>query len=360
MPQYEFWVQPATGVWRQLRALAGEASCVWGPTVGSEHAFPVRVSEAATRAEAVGLSEPGGVSVTPFRGDRRAAVTYSFDDGLLSQTDVIAPLFTRHGMRATFYINPEWVLEENDFTDPGLPGDWQGWRRVLTDGHEVGNHSLSHLRLTPLTPAELDREVNASSKLLHQHLGVAPLTFACPYNAWNARVLAMTAQRHLWTRGQCFPLESSTFTLAGANATITDAIARGTWIVFCGHGVDGAGWEPIGSTALAQHLAFVQTRTGDIWVDTAANVARYVAERAAAQIQLLEIGPQSRRFIVDCPGLARARYTTPLTLKVAVGATQLTGATALQGKTPLPVTLVPGALLVEAAPGPQPITVTYW
>jgi peptidoglycan/xylan/chitin deacetylase (PgdA/CDA1 family) len=48
---------------------------------------------------------------------------------------------------------------------------------------EIGDHTMQHVRLTRLTPAEIQHEINAAQTLLQARLGVAPTTFAYPFGA---------------------------------------------------------------------------------------------------------------------------------------------------------------------------------
>src|SRR5437016_1452750 len=65
-------------------------------------------------------------------GGARAAVSLSFDDARPSQAERGIPLLDRLGMRATFFVSPERVL------DPAP------WKRAAQAGHEIGNHSMTH------------------------------------------------------------------------------------------------------------------------------------------------------------------------------------------------------------------------
>jgi peptidoglycan/xylan/chitin deacetylase (PgdA/CDA1 family) len=78
--------------------------------------------------------------MAPFPPGRRAAISLTFDDGLRSQREIAVPLLNDRGLRATFYLNPRGTTPESD--------DWQerwaAWKEVAEQGHELGNHSLTH------------------------------------------------------------------------------------------------------------------------------------------------------------------------------------------------------------------------
>ena len=142
---------------------------------------------------------------------------------------------------------------------------------------------------------------------------------------------------------------------------IDSAITDNKWIHPSGHGVDGFGWQPISSALLRQHLAYVSGKKTVVWVDTMANVARYIAECDAAQLTLSLDSNGNRSFTVQCPGLDAAIYTMPLTIRFEMGGNITpTSAKAVRGATSLPIlALNPGVILIDVVPGPGAVTVTY-
>src|ERR1022692_4817337 len=66
---------------------------------------------------------------------KRVAVSLSFDDARASQVDVGLPLLDKYGVKATFYVNPtgdKWTTR------------LAGWKKAAAEGHEIGNHTMSH------------------------------------------------------------------------------------------------------------------------------------------------------------------------------------------------------------------------
>ena len=76
---------------------------------------------------------------SPWPNRCQGAVSLTFDDGRKSQIERALPILVEHGLLATFYLNPRGKTEE----------EWcqrlQPWRAVQVAGHEIGNHSLSHV-----------------------------------------------------------------------------------------------------------------------------------------------------------------------------------------------------------------------
>lgn len=61
------------------------------------------------------------------------AVSLSFDDGSASQLEIAVPILNQFGLPATFYINPR------------IDNNLVPWRKVGLSGHEIGNHTVSHI-----------------------------------------------------------------------------------------------------------------------------------------------------------------------------------------------------------------------
>ncbi len=72
--------------------------------------------------------------MSPWPSSHHAAVTLSYDDGIPSHHQYVAPTLEEHGLRATFYV-PARALVDADIA---------AWRLVADVGHELGNHSCFH------------------------------------------------------------------------------------------------------------------------------------------------------------------------------------------------------------------------
>lgn len=72
------------------------------------------------------------------RGSRRPGVALTFDGGAdRNAVDSILATLQRHQVRATFFLTGEFIAR--------FPDDV---RRIVSYGHEIGNHTWSHLHLT--------------------------------------------------------------------------------------------------------------------------------------------------------------------------------------------------------------------
>ncbi|MHC4986686.1 MAG: polysaccharide deacetylase family protein, partial [Planctomycetota bacterium] len=108
-----------------------------------------------------------------------AAVSLTLDDGRESQLVHGLPVLDRHYVKGTFYLSPSSA-------DPNL----DAWKRVAEAGHEIGNHSLSHVcsgnfawgcpTLEDMTLDEMEADIVAGRDGLAERFGRVPRTFAYP------------------------------------------------------------------------------------------------------------------------------------------------------------------------------------
>jgi hypothetical protein len=68
--------------------------------------------------------------------DCRSAVSITFDDGRDSQLTRAVPHMNNRGLRGTFYV----PMRGDNYLETYAP-----WRAVADQGHEIGNHTKSHI-----------------------------------------------------------------------------------------------------------------------------------------------------------------------------------------------------------------------
>ena len=97
-------------------------------------------------------------------------VALTFDDGPTPRgLDTILPVLAEHGVRATFFVNGDAIRE-----NPAMVA------RLIEAGHEIGNHGYSHIRLIFRSPAEIERQIVDTDRLLRRQ-GVKTKLFRPPY-----------------------------------------------------------------------------------------------------------------------------------------------------------------------------------
>lgn len=101
----------------------------------------------------------------------RPVVALTFDDGPRGHAPVLDVL-GRHGVPATFFVCGSGMEQ---------PAEMALARRMVAEGHELGNHSYSHRRMVLKTPGWVAREVEATDRLIRQAGHAGPITFRPPY-----------------------------------------------------------------------------------------------------------------------------------------------------------------------------------
>lgn len=106
-------------------------------------------------------------------------VALTFDDGPHgSLTPRILDILGRYGARGTFF-----VLGQNASRFPGI------LRRAVAEGHEIGSHTWSHVKMTTCGREKLFSEMNRTRDAILNATGRAPAVMRPPYGAINASTL---------------------------------------------------------------------------------------------------------------------------------------------------------------------------
>lgn len=100
-------------------------------------------------------------------------VVLSFDDGPDPVwTPLILDILKQEGAHAVFFVVGSRAVE-----NPSLV------RRILAEGHEIGNHSYLHSDLSAATETWTAFELNATQRILQGSAGISTLLFRPPYHS---------------------------------------------------------------------------------------------------------------------------------------------------------------------------------
>lgn len=100
-------------------------------------------------------------------------VTITFDDGPDPKwTPQILDILKQRGVKAVFFL-----VGRQSEQYPGLV------RRIVAEGHEIGNHTYTHANLAELSTRELELEMNATQRLVEAITGLSTTICRPPYNA---------------------------------------------------------------------------------------------------------------------------------------------------------------------------------
>jgi len=133
-------------------------------------------SEEQPRVPSKGVILPKDFS----RGDYQSKkIALTFDAGASPRpTPLILDTLARHHVHATFFLTGKWIAQNPQLT-----------RRIAAEGHEIGNHTYSHKRLTSLSAGEIAREIDRTEQLVMKLTGhsTKPL-LRVPFGARDERV----------------------------------------------------------------------------------------------------------------------------------------------------------------------------
>jgi peptidoglycan/xylan/chitin deacetylase (PgdA/CDA1 family) len=233
-------------------------------------------------------------------GDKRVAVSLTFDDARLSQIDRGLDVLAPSGVKATFYVSPEGVKKR-----------LEGWKRAVADGHEIGNHTMTHPcsgnlawssknALENYTLEQISQQVDQANAEVQQLLGVRMVTFAYPCGQkfvgrgrMQKTYVPIIAEKFLVGRGwyDDYTNDPTFCDLAHAGGTVFDnmdyiemvnliskAAEQGRWIIFVGHEIGAREAFSTDATALAALCRYLKDPSNGVWVDTVANIGKYIQE----------------------------------------------------------------------------------
>jgi len=115
-----------------------------------------------------------GSAISYSRGSSAYAnVAMTFDDGPHpTNTPRLLDMLRKRNIRATFY-----VIGGNVDRYPHIA------RRIVAEGHEIGNHTYTHRKLTSLSESEVRKEMRRTQDAIVRATGVKPRTMRPPYGA---------------------------------------------------------------------------------------------------------------------------------------------------------------------------------
>ena len=277
-------------------------------------------------------------AITYFQGNKAGAVSFTFDDGYVSQATTAVSELNARGLKGTFFL----------ITDPGWISNnisWATWRNVAAQGHEIASHTVTHPYLSTLLSEDQIRwEFSTSQATINQNIpGQSGITIAYPFTDSNATVQAIVPDYYVAARGG-WTDEGGTlnFYQAGMGpygpffpinfSNVSSAVMDGVGVddpTFNSH-LDRAvlyhAWQPLmyhqipDATAFGDVIDYIQGKQV-YWIDTFGNIARYMKERLNSTVQVItDTSLEIRLNIVMDASLPTSIYNVPLTLRSTVPA----------------------------------------
>ncbi|MGS2640860.1 polysaccharide deacetylase family protein [Streptosporangium sp. LJ11] len=192
-------------VWRVWAVPVASLFAIWGCTspialVGSVEPATVTpavlAGPAPAPAAAPGLG-PGAIRSHWARDDlpvsprarridceRIRCVALTFDDGPGAYTEPLLDILAGYRARATFFVVGRMAFGDGEST----------LRRMVAEGHELGNHTWDHPQLPLLSQAAIREELGRTQWLVKRATGVTMILMRPPYGLTDSRVAAESRQ----------------------------------------------------------------------------------------------------------------------------------------------------------------------
>lgn len=225
------------------------------------------------------LLEAQTVSVADYYGDRQAAISLTFDDGVQEHYTLVAPHLDRYGLKGTFAINGKFIGDIDDRYAPRMT--WDECRELVRNGHELSNHSWSHENLFYASKDVLMKEITKNDSIIVAETGVFPSSFIFPFNAANDEVIKECEKGRTGSRRFQFALgqRNSGCTEESIKQWVKTLIENREWGVAMTHGIY-TGWDQWDEPwILWDFFKDLSYQSDTIWTDTFSNVQAYIKER---------------------------------------------------------------------------------
>lgn len=113
------------------------------------------------------------------KADKLIALT--FDDGPNVHMGTMLDALAQYDAKATFFVIGRKINSDSAVYI----------ERAVQEGHEIGNHSFNHVKLTELSEQEILDEINKTQDAVYQITGIAPRWFRSPFGASNEQTTAL-------------------------------------------------------------------------------------------------------------------------------------------------------------------------
>ncbi len=258
-------------------------------------------------SQAYETSTDQGKSDFKWPEGKKMALSFTFDDARLSQVDNGLPIFDKYGVKATFYVSLGSMVKKLD-----------GWKLAVSNGHEIGNHSLLHsctvnydfTSRNPLEDYTLSRmrmELDSANKAIKKLLGIEAVSFAYPCGqtfvgrglttrSYVPLVSAMFESGRGWlgensnNPASCDMAQLTGMELDGKSfdqvlTLIEAAKSKGKWLILAGHEINTGGNQTSQVSVIDAICKYAMDPSNGIWVDNVHNIASYVkAKRGESPI----------------------------------------------------------------------------
>ncbi len=237
----------------------------------------------------------------PWPEGKMMGLSLTFDDARLSQVDKGIPLLDKYGVKATFYLSPDNMTQR-----------LEGWKKGVSNGHDIGNHSLLHpctgnfdfaknKALEDYTILRMNNELDSASRLLEKAFGILPVSFAYPCGQTfvgrgilTRSYIPVISTKFETGRGwlnegpndpafcdmsQVTGMELDGKSFEQIRTLIESAKSNGQWLVLAGHEMNEGGFQTSLLSTIEEICRYASDPANGIWIDNVHNIASYIKEK---------------------------------------------------------------------------------
>lgn len=264
-----------------------------------EHFGRVSVGAALTNCKGASVDPDA-----PWPGQRQAAVSFTYDDGMASHLDAAVSDLAGAGLRGTFYLFVNHATVKQRVPE---------WRLLFQHGHEIGNHTMNHPcrsngKLQTYDANSLEQlEIGAAEHWLNVNVGVDPnRTYAYPcgdmtlgpdpgredtylsvvrHNVFAARTTQGSPNTPDTVRQDPWRIHAQEFRQGGLSPFelyLNETLRINGWAVFLFHGIGPESPTNYLATPRTVHQAlidYVKQREAIFWIAPLRDVARHILPR---------------------------------------------------------------------------------
>ncbi|WP_085523931.1 polysaccharide deacetylase family protein [Tuberibacillus sp. Marseille-P3662] len=100
----------------------------------------------------------------------------------------ILKILNKYQVKATFFLEGRWVKNNSDLA-----------MMISDEGHEIGNHGLTHPDFSKISPSKAKEEMTKTSEVIEATLDIQPSLFAPPSGSYNQKTVQLAKQQNMKT-----------------------------------------------------------------------------------------------------------------------------------------------------------------
>ncbi|MGH9503919.1 MAG: polysaccharide deacetylase family protein [Terriglobales bacterium] len=269
-------------------------------------------------------AQPSALRVLPWN-NHAAALSLTFDDSRAVHLDVAVPELNKRHLHATFFL----IVSKTTRLDE--------WRKAKLEGHEIGNHSVTHEHAADLNKASEELEVEDAKKFFDSNFKSDIGVFAYPYTEISPGLLYWARRYDFAARGgrgdgsrvyvksdvqpDWYDLPSqpsyTKYDAATYKGWIDKDLSLNAWTTLQIHGIGdpSTGFEPIPGDVFTELLDYAKAaESRGLWIAPFGEVAAYFRAQKVVEAVQPEIVNGEERFTWQLP----VPFPHGVVLKVAI------------------------------------------